>query len=353
MKTTQTLIIGGGLCGLAIAEKLDADAQDYLLVEARDRLGGRIKTEHYDGGAFEMGPAWYWQGQPRIAALIKRLGLRSFEQFSKGTLTYENEHGQVQRGRGFASMEGSLRIAGGLDALINGLADRLPQERLITNSPITSLTNSGDKITVRNADGDGITAQNVILALPPRIAAELTFDPPLPGTTLQAMHAVPTWMAGQAKAVAVYDSPFWRNEGLSGDAMSRTGPLAEVHDASPETGGPYALFGFIGVPPAQRQNKSLLEREITKQLGRLFGPLAANPRQLLIKDWARDPFTAASADQKPLMAHPVYGLPPEMDYLWDGRLQCAGTEVASRFGGYLEGALEAAELVLNQSGPSE
>jgi monoamine oxidase len=353
MKTTETLIIGGGLSGLAIAEKLDSHAQDYLLVEARDRLGGRIKTEHFDGGAFDMGPAWYWQGQPRIAALIKRLELGSFEQFSAGILTYENEHGQVQRGRGFASMEGSLRIAGGLDALINGLANRLPRDRLITDSPITSLTNCGDKIIVRNAEDDTITAQNVILALPPRIAAELTFDPPLPEITLRAMRAVPTWMAGQAKAVAVYDSPFWRNEGLSGDAMSRTGPLAEVHDASPETGGPYALFGFIGMPPAQRQNKAQLETEITKQLGRLFGPLAANPRQLLIKDWAQDPFTAASADQKPLMAHPVYGLPPEMDDLWDGRLQCAGTEVASHFGGYLEGALEAAELVLNQLGSSE
>ncbi|MEM1154111.1 MAG: hypothetical protein AAGI44_08210 [Pseudomonadota bacterium] len=49
---------------------------------------------------------------------------------------------------------------------------------------------------------------------------------------------VPTWMAGQAKVVAVYESPFWRDSGFSGDAMSRKGPLIEIHDASPASGEP-------------------------------------------------------------------------------------------------------------------
>ena len=96
----QTLIIGGGLFRLALADALQAQSHDYMLVEARDRFGGRIKTEHDGAGYFDMKPAWFWQGQPRIAALIDRLGLETFDQFSTGNLGFEDEIGQVQRGRG-------------------------------------------------------------------------------------------------------------------------------------------------------------------------------------------------------------------------------------------------------------
>ncbi|MGY9011845.1 MAG: NAD(P)-binding protein [Rhodobacterales bacterium] len=66
----QTLIIGGGLSGLTLADALQTQGHDYMLVKARDRFGGRIKTEYDGAGCFDMGPTWFWQGQPRIAALI-------------------------------------------------------------------------------------------------------------------------------------------------------------------------------------------------------------------------------------------------------------------------------------------
>ena len=154
-------------------------------------------------------------------------------------------------------------------------------------------------------------------------------------------------MAGQAKAVAVYDRPFWRDEGLSGDAMSRKGPMVEIHDASPATGGPYALFGFIGVPPNGRADQQVLRQHLKAQLIRLFGPKAAEPRQLYVKDWAFDLFTATDADKAALYAHPTYGLPQAMTGLWDDRLHFAGSEVAPAFGGYIEGALESAENVIS------
>ena len=120
------LIIGGGLSGLALAEALERQGSDYILLEARARFGGRIKTEHHGAGYFDMGPAWFWPGQPRIAALIDRLKLEKFDQFSTGDLAYENEHGQVQRGRGISSMEGAWRLIEGLGAMTQALADRLP-----------------------------------------------------------------------------------------------------------------------------------------------------------------------------------------------------------------------------------
>ncbi|WP_136440441.1 flavin monoamine oxidase family protein [Pacificoceanicola onchidii] len=342
----KTLIIGGGLSGLYLAERLEAQGRAYHVLEARDRFGGRIMTERAGQGVFDMGPAWFWPGQPRIAALINRLGLRKFDQYAAGDLSFEDENGRVQRGYGFASMEGSWRLVGGLTGLTEALATRVPEAKRSLNAPVVRLERSGGRCRATLQDGSVVEADRIVLAMPPRIAAGLAFAPALPAGATQAMANVPTWMAGQAKAVAVYDSPFWREAGLSGDAMSRRGPMVEIHDASPAEQGPYALFGFIGVPPAARADTDRLKQAVQHQLVRLFGEAAAEPRALFVKDWAADPFTATSADAAPQYSHPAYGLPKAMQDLWDGNLIFAGTEVGQDFGGYIEGALEAAEAAL-------
>ncbi|WP_298937642.1 FAD-dependent oxidoreductase [uncultured Ruegeria sp.] len=342
----KTLIVGGGLSGLALAERLEQQGCDYVLLEARARFGGRIMTHQLDEGYFDMGPAWFWPGQPRIAALIQRLGLMKFDQFAEGVLTFEDEHGQVQRGQGFSSMEGSWRLKGGLGALTDALAKCLPHNRWRLDAPVVRMEMSDDQCTATLANGECVSANQVVLAMPPRIAAEIEFSPELPAETTHAMTGIATWMAGQAKAVAVYDTPFWRDQGLSGDAMSRKGPMVETHDASPREGGPYALFGFIGVPPQGRADEQVLRSHLHAQLRRLFGPEAAEPRELVLKDWAFDRYTSTEADKAPLHAHPTYGLPPAMTELWNGKLHFSGTEVAPEFGGYIEGALEATENAL-------
>jgi len=214
------------------------------------------------------------------------------------------------------------------------------------NASVTKIEKTDNEIIATLADGDTLKGCRAVFALPPRLAAEITFLPKLPDPTIQAMQGLATWMAGQAKAVAIYDTPFWREEGLSGDAMSRKGPMVEIHDASPNEGGPYALFGFIGVQPEARQDEQLLRQHLKAQLARLFGPKAADPIMLYVKDWAFDPNTSTEADKEPLYAHPTYSMPPAMNGLWNSTLCFAGTEVALQFGGYIEGALEAVEHVL-------
>ena len=342
---TDTLIVGGGLAGLALADALHSAGKEFCLVEGRTRLGGRILSEVAGDAVFDLGPAWFWPGQLRMAALVQRLGLAQFDQYATGDLMYEDPSG-VQRGQGFASMEGSYRLSGGFSALVEALEKALPARAVIKGAPITGLTLEDDSITATSASAR-ISANRVVLAVPPRIAAGLAFDPVLPGPAIAAMQDTATWMAGQAKAVAVYDSPFWRDAGLSGDAMSRVGPMVEIHDASPESGSAQALFGFIGTPPDARQNEAHLRQHVINQLGRLFGPKAEKPQQLFIKDWAFDPMTSTQADLAPLNTHPRYGLPPAMANIWGRRILFGGTEVAPEFGGYLEGALEAAETAFN------
>ncbi|MEM8850412.1 MAG: FAD-dependent oxidoreductase [Pseudomonadota bacterium] len=334
---TSVIIVGGGLCGLSLAHALLAQGQDFQVLEGRDRIGGRVLTR--DG--LDLGPAWIWPGQPRIEALLNQLDLTPFEQFSTGDLLHEDAAGQVQRFRGRSGMEGALRVPGGLGAVATALADRLPPDTVRTGCHVQRIETGSDMLRLDTSTGP-IETERCVLTLPPRIAAGLL--PDLAADTLAALRAIPTWMAGHAKAVATYDQPFWRDAGLSGDAFSRRGPMVEMHDASTPNGAA-ALFGFIGVPPAARRKGDALQAAILKQFAHLFGPGAERPNALYLQDWAFDPFTATAADQAPLHAHPQYGPLPDPV---PGRLLIAGTEMAQMHGGLVEGALEAAEAAFDR-----
>jgi monoamine oxidase len=129
--------------------------------------------------------------------------------------------------------------------------------------------------------------------------------------------------------------------------MSHRGPLSEIHDASDASGQVAALFGFVGASPSYRDGigHEALKAQALAQLVRMFGPQAANPEWTALQDWAQEPLTAAKEDQRPLGHHPLYEageVPPP----WAQRVWLAGTERSPNYGGYLEGALEAAELAV-------
>ncbi len=349
VKKTDILIVGAGLSGLALADQLVQGGRDVTVLEARPDVGGRILSVQYADKGFDLGPSWFWHGQPKIAALIERFKLTQFDQFAQGDVLAEDSEGPVQRGAGFASMEGSLRLDGGIGQLTNALVDAVGRNRVFCDTLVQSVT-FGEKITVTCDTPIGtkqITANKIVLALPPRVAvSSIEFDPPLPQASLNAALDVPTWMAGHAKILAIYDDPIWRDAGLSGDAMSRRGPMVEIHDASSAEGGPYALFGFVGFPPPIRaQHRDEVLDAARDQLQRLFGPAAGDPKELIMQDWAFDEFTSTDADHVPLQGHPAYGRPAALGPLCDGRLFFGSTEMATTNGGLMEGALEAAEDV--------
>ena len=339
---THVAIVGGGLSGLALAERLHIAGVPFSLFEARNRFGGRILSLDRDGLGVDMGPSWFWPGQPLMSELITRSGLEVFEQHALGDALFEDSSGQIQQGRGFASMRGSLRVKGGMGAIIAALLARLPAERLHLGAQVIRVTPNA----VHLGQGQSALASHIVLTCPPRVAQGLTFDPALTQDQWRALGNVPTWMAGHAKFQALYENAFWRDAGLSGDAVSQRGPLAEIHDSS---GSQEALFGFVGVPASARRGR---EKEIkaaaVAQLVRLFGPEAATPAEVLYKDWSVDPSTAGPGDDVPPQGHPAYGRPAALHDLWAGRLMFGSTEMAARNGGLMEGALESARTLAQE-----
>lgn len=329
---------------MALADRLEQAGRDWRLVEARARLGGRIHTVSHAQARFDLGPSWFWPGQDRMAALADRLGIAVFEQYAQGIQLLEDRAGQVHPARGFASMAGSLRLEGGMTSLIDGLASLVPDRRIETAAPVRQIGQG----TALLADGRALEADHIVVTLPPRVAAELSYAQPLDTDVLAAMRAIPTWMGGQAKCVAIYAEPFWRMKGLSGDASSQRGPLVEIHDAT-SMNGVAALFGFVGVPPqARADHADQLQPAILDQLGRLFGEEALSPSAFHLMDWATEPHSTTALDLEPLRAHPDYGPLSELSKLADQRLHFSGTELAPEMGGYLEGALAAAEAMAHR-----
>jgi monoamine oxidase len=312
-------IIGAGLSGLALAHALKTAGRDFMVLEARDRPGGRVLSQN----GYDLGPSWIWPQNHRILALIADLGLYCFEQYTTGRLVFEDARGAIRRDLEFATMGGALRVAGGLARVTDAMAVGLGNALHLSHE-VDSLAQDAGGVRI-STKGQILRAAHVVLALPPRLAAGLGLRVP----------DVPTWMAGQAKLVATYSTPFWRAEGLNGDAISHRGPLAEIHDASPANAEMGALFGFARPGAARAAD---FQDAALSQMARLFGPRAAMPNAVIFKDWSIDPATAVSADQTPPAGHPIYRtLPPT------GRLIFAGTESAPEDGGFLEGALAAAE----------
>ncbi|MHB8453822.1 MAG: flavin monoamine oxidase family protein [Acidiferrobacterales bacterium] len=363
---TDTLIIGGGLCGLFLAHELSRLKRNFCLVEARDRLGGRILSrspsclDHAgDAARYDLGPAWIWpQLQPSLNRLIDEINISVFPQHCVGAILYEDAVDlPPQRFSGTSVHGQSYRIAGGAVRIVDELARRIDPGAVLLNTRAARIVRGASLLEIDVCDSAGgqmtLHARRVVLALPPRLAARtIELVPALPEQILREWISIPTWMAGQAKVIALYAEPFWREQGLSGEVFSRRGPLSEIYDASPSSGGPYALFGFPGASANLRRQmgKDELIQVAVGQFRRLFGKRAADPIEILINDWSEDPFTATDDDRRIPAQHGSFALTPTGRVLWDGRLLLSGSETAELSGGLLEGALEAANAVFAEIG---
>ncbi|THF25803.1 FAD-dependent oxidoreductase [Pseudomonas atacamensis] len=366
MQSARVIIIGGGLSGVHAAYMLEKRGiTDYLLLEAQSTFGGRIATASTFGlltaGAppsinpndrFDLGPTWFWPDyQQQLRKLISELGLEQFPQYEDGDMIVERSSNPTPiRTRGYVSAPSSMRLIGGMSSLIDALLKDIPENRLVLDQQVNHIRiiNGRIEVDARNTSGQlsTYTAQQVMLAVPPRLAAKLIeFTPSLPEQFAEDWRNTATWMAPHAKYVAIYDQPFWRDKGLSGEGRSDRGPLVEIHDASMPDGRA-ALFGFIGVPAQTRKavDDEILRTHCQAQLVRMFGNEAATPLTQVIKDWAADPLTATEADLHGGQLHGRAPASTPKSGEWHRRIIGIASEWSPQFPGYVAGAIEASGL---------
>lgn len=354
----DTVIVGGGLCGLAIAGGLAARGEPCALFEARTRLGGRILSSDVatPGLPIDLGPSWYWPDiQPRIARLIADLGLTPFAQADGDRLLHlkDPSAGPVSLSAGPVH-GGARRVSGGFGTLVNALARRLPRHTLHFSHVLMALFDRGDHVELhflRGYEPVTVRARHVVLAVPPRLLEErVEFSPALDAPLRQILRDTPTWMAGSAKALCGFERSFWRDAGLTGNAFV-THPqavLAEVFDASDDPAGRAALGGFVAMPVALRESfRNGLPMLVRSQLIQLFGA-AAERSTPHIQDWSSETYTCSLLDHTPPDGHPEYGNRALRLSHWNDKLYFGGSETASYGGGYMEGALEAAGRILKE-----
>jgi monoamine oxidase len=233
------------------------------------------------------------------------------------------------------------RVVGGTGTIIDKLTAELG-DRVLLNAPVRQIDQTGPHVRL-TSDRGSISADHVIVAVPPTIAGRIDYDPPLPMNRDLLTQRSP--MGWGMKVFAAYPTPFWRRAGLNGivSIIDPDSVLSGVFDNSPPDGKPGVLYGLIegdaarewGPRPAAERRAAVLDA-----FARFFGPQAREPIDYLEQDWASMPWIRGGAT---MVFAPgtwsEYGaaLRAPVD-----RIHWAGTETAIEQWGSMDGAISAA-----------
>ncbi len=246
------------------------------------------------------------------------------------------------------------RFAGGSQQLAEGMAGELG-ERVVLGAPVETIAHGSDHVAVGarhvapGADPADpaathralrVRARRAVVAMSPALCGRLTYVPALPGRRDQLCQRMP--MGAVTKVHVLYDEPFWRDEGLNGQIVAPGGVMESTFDDSPEDGSHGAVVGFIAGDDCRRMEAAGPETRrdaVLADLERAFGPRARTPVEIVEQHWPAEPFTrggpvAVSAPGALTALGPALRAPV-------GPLHWAGTETATTWCGYLDGALSA------------
>lgn len=438
----DVIVIGAGFAGLAAARRLVTAGFRPLVLEARDRVGGRVFTEVHEGVPLDLGGQWLGPTQTRAMELVRELGIELFRQrvagkhvldlngrrrFFRGTVPtvgplalasigwawwrldriakqvpldapwtarhaarwdsmtlesflrrnlpsptarklfryametvfaadpadlsllhaafYIHSGGNLDR---LLSSEGGAqqdRVVGGMQRFAEALAAPI-RDRIEFRAPVRAIEHGARGVVVRTDRGSH-TALRAIVALPPMLAGRIGYEPALSGVRDQLTQRVP--QGAVIKCLAIYDTPFWRDEGLSGHGITDVGPAHVLFDASPPQGSPGVLLGFIeGAAARAWSGRPLVERReaVLRSFARCFGDRALRPVRYIDKSWIEDEWARGCyAGYFPPGVWTSSGAAIRAPI---GRLHWAGTETATTWNGYIDGAIRSGERAADE-----
>eukprot|EP00088_Acartia_fossae_P018019 TRINITY_DN2034_c0_g1_i3.p1 TRINITY_DN2034_c0_g1~~TRINITY_DN2034_c0_g1_i3.p1 ORF type:complete len:406 (-),score=95.22 TRINITY_DN2034_c0_g1_i3:186-1403(-) len=349
----DVIIIGAGLTGLSLARLLLDNGQSVMVLEARDRIGGRIHTHTTaDGAEVEMGATWYFPFFSNLMKSMKTLDLGLMEQYLKGYTMQEGSAGSTPRRFYEGGSSDMFRIKGGTSNLVRTLYAKIGgDEKVLLNQIVKEIKQipaaEGNGVEVVTADSS-YRAKKVVTTIPPQLLANtVKFSPPLPNEVKQVASTTHTWMGGSMKGAISYAKPFWKDAGNSGALYSYAGPFVQMYDQTSTDGKHYALVGFMDESIASLPYEERKKR-VVNQLVRVFGDDAREPLDYKDTYWGEEEFTMPVKNPQRLSAHRNNGHTVYKQPYFGGNLYIAGTETSSQAGGYMEGAVNSANFVFKQ-----
>eukprot|EP01111_Echinosteliopsis_oligospora_P009453 TRINITY_DN2773_c0_g1_i2.p1 TRINITY_DN2773_c0_g1~~TRINITY_DN2773_c0_g1_i2.p1 ORF type:complete len:456 (+),score=148.79 TRINITY_DN2773_c0_g1_i2:77-1444(+) len=432
----DAIVVGGGIAGVKTAVTLRSNGCSVLLLEARDRLGGRTCSVEIEGYWFDTGGQWVGGTHTLLRQTCDRLGIATFPQNDDGKHVLELNNnlqfydGNISTISGLEGINEAIakidefaatldpsspysaprakewdrqtlgewlnanvssagaklliiwfstvcltcepheisflffllfirsagsyalladikggaqqdRIIGGSQQVSEKLATLLPPSSILLRHPVRSIHQDHSGVRVMT-DSDTFTARYVVVAVPPTLAGRINYAPPMPPARDELTQRYP--MGTVIKTIVIYDKPFWREKGFSAEAISDKGPIFICYDDSSHDDKRSAIVGFIAGDAARewaKQPYEIRRRAVLQCYARWWGEQALTPNYYLEKDWKTEEWSrgcylgVTSPGTITAVGHalrtPV------------GRIHWAGTETASRWIGYMEGALDSGE----------
>lgn len=236
-----------------------------------------------------------------------------------------------------------FRVKGGTQQLSKMLVEQIGSDRVWLGAAVTAICQDSEDIKVTTSAGT-VSCKAVIVACPSHLAAQIHYEPPLPSERQRLIQSLP--MGHMTKFIITYPTAFWREKGFSGEIVVRPSescPLSVTFDATSPKGNP-ALVGFIsGIQARDWCDRKLEERRdaVISSLVKYLGPEASTYIHYAEKDWGKEQYSGGC---------PVNVMTPGMLTFYHpslrkpcGRIHWAGTETATIWCGYLDGAVQAGQ----------
>lgn len=351
----DVVVVGAGISGLFAAAVLAENGRDTIVCEARERVGGRLRSLPAGDGAIDLGATWFWPNEPMVRSLAEGFSVPTYEQRRDGDALLEvleaqgaSQPATKRFGDNPLDVE-STRFSRGAEHLARAIADSLPDGTVRLGEVVDTIAVSDDGVRVE-AQHSTIRAESVIVAVPPALALDrIDFTPGLPANLVNQARLSSVWMSDMVKAVAVFDQDFWHPHGLAAAAISHVGPFREFHDHSGPAGSPAAIFGFAPSGRFDSADDGQIAEAFISQSRRIFGDAVSKPKTVEVVDWSKEAFTnpAARTGESLVEANAARARGTSADVQSDfsqpisGRIHWASTETADAFAGHIEGALRA------------